>query len=231
MRVEKVLSNKKFVFDIKDNYELVEVSISENNKENYPFYRIVFENDKKNEKAYILAILSPIFIACFDKGHEELSFLKDSIKNSKFPYGLNPFFSKIYKQDFDFEKISIDQISSDDIYLDYKNLINFTINPIEDMYLKSLLCLLDKLILDDSNRKKLLEYFDGVDYNILINGRRSILANGIQAFYLRKYVAVRMIDLVNFILVKNPECKTILNPIYDLISNLKTPRLENKIHN
>lgn len=228
MRVEKFVANKVYSFDIGENYELVEVFIREDKKENDSFYKIIFENDKENEIAYILAILSPIFIACFDNGYEELSFLKDSIKKSRFPYGLNPFFSKIYKQAFDFEKKSIDQSPNDDICLDPNNIVNLTINPMEDIYLKSLLCLIDKLVLDDSNRKKLLEYFDGVDYNILINGRRSILSNGIQAFYLRKYVAVWMIDLIKLVLENNPEYKIILNPIYDLTSNLKTPRIAKK---
>lgn len=231
MRVEKFVANKVYNLDIKENFELVEISIREDKKEKDSFYKIIFENDNENEIAYILAILSPIFIACFDNGLEELSFLKDSIKKSKFSYGLNPFFSEIYRHGFDIEKISIDQSPNDDICLDPNNMVNFTINPMEDIYLKSLLFLIDKLILDDINRKKLLEYFDGVDYNILINGRRSILANGIQAFYLRKYVAVWMIDLINFVQKNNPECKTILKPIYDLTSNLKTPRIAKKIYN
>lgn len=228
MRVEKFVANKVYSFDIKENYELVEVSIREDKKENDSFYKIIFENDKENEIAYILTILSPVFIACFDNGYGELSFLRDSIVESKFPYGLNPFFSKIYRQGFDFEKISIDQSPNDDICLDPNKMVNFTVNPMEDMHLKSLLCLIDKLVLDDSNRKKLLEYFDGVDYYILINGRRSILANGIQAFYLRKYVAVWMIDLIKLVLENNPEYKIILKPIYDLTSNLKTPRIAKK---
>ena len=63
--------------------------------------------------------------------------------------------------------------------------------------------------------------------DIAINGRRSIIANGIQAFYLNKYVVAWIIDLINFIKENNPDSYKYLQPIFDLINNLKTPRLIN----
>lgn len=69
-----------------------------------------------------------------------------------------------------------------------------------------------------------MAYFKEIRDDIVINGRRSILANGIQAFYLSKYVVVWMLDLISFIKEKNPGAFKYLLPIYKLASNLKTPR-------
>ena len=85
--------------------------------------------------------------------------------------------------------------------------------------------MIDSLIEDKNNRKNLLKYFDKMRDDIVINGRRSIIANGIQAFYLNKYVVVWIIDLINFIKENNPDSYKYLQAIFDLINNLKTPRL------
>ncbi len=87
--------------------------------------------------------------------------------------------------------------------------------------------MVDALIEDDSNRQMLLQYFDQMRDDIVINGRRSILANGIQAFYLNKYLVVWMLDLINFIKENDPDSYKYLQAIFDLINNLKTPRLIN----
>ena len=84
--------------------------------------------------------------------------------------------------------------------------------------------MVDNLILDDKNRKELLKYFDKMRDDIVINGRRSILANGIQAFYLNKYVVVRMLELIDFIKKSNPKSNPYLKAIEDLVNKLKTPR-------
>ena len=49
------------------------------------------------------------------------------------------------------------------------------------------------------------------------------MANGIQAFYLNKYIVVWMLDLIDFINKKNPGVSSLLDPIEDLVNNLKTP--------
>ncbi len=83
--------------------------------------------------------------------------------------------------------------------------------------------IVDTLIEDDSNRKELLKYFDKMRDDIVINGRRSIIANGIEAFYLNKYVVVWMLELIELIKTKKPGASRFLGPIFDLVSNLKTP--------
>ena len=55
---------------------------------NITYTKLVFPNDEKNNNLKLLVILSPIFIASFDSGKEDLEFLNKTIENSKFPYGL-----------------------------------------------------------------------------------------------------------------------------------------------
>ena len=85
--------------------------------------------------------------------------------------------------------------------------------------------MVDSLIEDDKNRKTLLKFFAKMRNDIVINGRRSILANGIQAFYLNKYVVVWALELFDFIKENKTDTSKFLEPIYDLTNNLKTPRL------
>ncbi|MDY2927989.1 hypothetical protein [Anaerococcus sp.] len=82
--------------------------------------------------------------------------------------------------------------------------------------------LIEKLIEDDKNRNKLLTYFDKIRNDIVINGRRSILANGIQAFYLSKYVLVWMIEIMDKLMDKGKKSEIYLKPLYERLTNLKT---------
>ncbi len=182
--------------------------------------KFIMDNDKENEKLMLLVILSPIFIACFDSSIEELDFFREKISNSNFPYGLYPEFfpfdENIYRR---FYK---NRENKEDIFLNEEGLIEFTINPIKDKYILALAYLLEKLVEDDNNRKKLLKYFDKIRNDIVINGRRSILANGIQAFYLSKYVLVWMIEIMDKLMDKEKKSEIYLKPLYERLTNLKT---------
>lgn len=181
--------------------------------------KFIMDNDKENEKLMLLVILSPIFIACFDSSIEELDFFREKISNSNFPYGLYPDFfpfdENIYRR---FYK---NRENKEDIFLNEEGLIEFTINPIKDKYILALAYLLEKLAEDDNNRKKLLTYFDKIRNDIVINGRRSILANGIQAFYLSKYVLVWMIEIMDKLIAEEIDGNIYLKDIYNRLENLK----------
>lgn len=181
--------------------------------------KFIMDNDKENEKLMLLVILSPIFIACFDSSIEELDFFREKISNSNFPYGLYPEFfpfdENIYRR---FYK---NRENKEDIFLNEEGLIEFTINPIKDKYILALAYLLEKLAEDDNNRKKLLTYFDKIRNDIVINGRRSILANGIQAFYLSKYVLVWMIEIMDKLIAEEIDGNIYLKDIYNRLENLK----------
>ncbi len=181
----------------------------------------VFPNDSENKRLKLMVILSPIFIASFDNGAYELEFFKKNIGKSKFAYGLYPeFFNnfdiKRYREAYE----NYDVI--EDIYLNKDNEIVFTINPMDDVYIKALASLIQGLIIDDKANNYLTDYFAKMRDDIVINGRRSIIANGIQAFYLSKYVLVWMMDLCNHIKDNNPKLYPYVLPIYELSSNLKT---------
>lgn len=182
--------------------------------------KFIMDNDKENDKLMLLVILSPIFLACFDSSIEELDFFREKISNSNFPYGLYPDFfpfdENIYRR---FYK---NRENKEDIFLNEEGLIEFTINPIKDKYILALAYLLEKLVEDDNNRKKLLKYFDKIRNDIVINGRRSILANGIQAFYLSKYVLVWMIEIMDKLMDKEKKSEIYLKPLYERLTNLKT---------
>lgn len=181
--------------------------------------KFIIDNDKDKEKLLLLVILSPIFLASFDSSSEELDFFRGKISNSNFAYGLYPEFFP-----FDEEKYRLvyeNKENKEDIFLNEEGLIEFTINPIGDEYILALAYLLEKLIEDDINRKKLLKYFDKIRNDIVINGRRSILANGIQAFYLSKYVVVRMIEIIDKLMAEEKNGNIYLNAIYDRLENLK----------
>ncbi len=187
------------------------------------YVKYTFANDGDNKRLKLLVILSPIFIASFDNGDYELSFLKKTIENSKFPYGLYPNFFEDFNLNEYFGEYE-NYKSKEDIVLRNDNKIDFIINPMDDEYIESLKTIIECLILDDNNRDKLLSYFEEIRDDIVINGRRSIIANGIQGFYLQKYVVVWMIDLCNMILDKYPNYEDRVRPIYNLSNNLKTPR-------
>lgn len=181
--------------------------------------KFIMDNDKENDKLMLLVILSPIFLACFDSSIEELDFFREKISNSNFPYGLYPDFfpfdENIYRR---FYK---NRENKEDIFLNEEGLIEFTINPIKDKYILALAYLLEKLVEDDNNRKKLLKYFDKIRNDIVINGRRSILANGIQAFYLSKYVLVWMIEIMDKLIAEEIDGNIYLKDIYNRLENLK----------
>ncbi|WP_297280990.1 hypothetical protein [uncultured Anaerococcus sp.] len=184
---------------------------------------LIFPNDSKNKRLKLMVIFSPIFIACFDNGTYELEFLKKTIDKSKFSYGLYPeFFNDFdiirYRKSYEGYEIV------EDIFLNKDNKIVFTINPMDDLYIKALVSLIDKLIIDDKSNNYFIDYFDKMRDDIVINGRRSIIANGIKGFYLSKYVLVWMIDLCNYIKNNNPDIYPDVLPIYELSSNLKTIR-------
>lgn len=225
MILSKFEKGKKTSFEISDGYDFKKYSESESKIENV--FSLSLTNDVDDEKLRLLVILSPIFIAAFDNGSYELEFLKKTIENSAYPYGLYPNFFE------NFDKIqylkayedSNKQIVTEDIRLREDNTIDFYFNPIKDSYLKSLVVMVDSLIEDDKNRKTLLKFFAKMRNDIVINGRRSILANGIQAFYLNKYVVVWALELFDFIKENKTDTSKFLEPIYDLTNNLKTPRL------
>ena len=185
------------------------------------FIRLIFPSDDKYRRLRLLVILSPIFIASFDSGKNQLEFLKNTIDKSKFAYGLYPKFFENFDID-DYRKSYKDYQVMEDIYLNENKDIEFVVNPMDDSYLDSLTCLIDKLIIDENNLNYFLDYFAKIRNDIVINGRRSILANGIQGFYLSKYVVVWMIDLCDYLLRDNPDLYEKLNPIYSLSNNLKT---------
>lgn len=228
MILNKFEYGKKISYQVNNNYNLEE--ISQNNSKIKNCFSIKILNDNDNEKLKLLVILSPIFISAFDNGNYELEFLRETIENSSYPFALYPnFFEsfnkcqyfKAYRDNDDDENIT------EDIILREDKAIEFYFNSLPEIYLKSLLTMVDALIENDSNRKMLLQYFDQMRDDIVINGRRSILANGIQAFYLNKYVVVWMLDLINFIKENDPDSYKYLQPIFELINNLKTPRLIN----
>ena len=193
-------------------------------EKNIDFVKIIFSNDLEYKRLRLLVILSPILIASFDNGRCELEFLKNSIKKSIFPYGLYPNFF----QDFSIEeyrKSYENYNSAEDIFLNKENNIEFIINPMDNQYINALTSIIENVIIDPKANYYFTDYFKEIRNDIVINGRRSILANGIQGFYLSKYVVVWMIDIVNFIKENNPDAYKDLELIENLTNNLKTPRL------
>lgn len=175
--------------------------------------------DEKLDRLRLLVILSPILIATFDSSSKELSFFRKQIAKSSFPYGLYPNFFTFNEENYrDFYK---NNPILEDIYLGEDRFITFAINPLKDDYILALDFLLEKLILDKENSSKLLAYFQEIRDDIVINGRRSILANGIQAFYLSKYVLVWDLILFEGLMEKYKEEISYLRPIYDRVSILK----------
>ena len=223
MILTKFENGKKNSYQVTDGFGFDQISQCQSQFEDC--FCLEIENDSENEKLRLLVILSPIFIATFDNGNVELEFLKKTIENSSYPFALYPdFFGNFDKDQYfkayeDKDKGKI----TEDIILREDKIIEFYFNSLPEAYLKSLLAMIDGLIEDDSNRRNLLQYFDQMRDDIVINGRRSILANGIQAFYLNKYVVVWMLDLFAFIKENKADVLPYLNPIMDLVNDLKTP--------
>lgn len=189
--------------------------------------KIIFPNDKENKNLKLLVTLSPILIAVFDNGSYELEFLRKIIEKSKFPYGLYPkFFDDFdidqYKKAYDLYEVK------EDIYLNDENNVEFIINPLDDIYINGLVAVIEGVIINQKSNDYFTDYFKEMRDDIVINGRRSVLANGIQGFYLSKYVVVWMIDLCKYVKENFPDKKDDISPIYKLANNLKTPSLIDK---
>ena len=193
-----------------------------NIEKNKDYTKLIFPNDKNNNNLKLLVTLSPIFIASFDSGKNELEYLSKTIEKSKFPYGLYPKFFADFDVD-EYKKAYKNYEVEEDIYLNEQNNIEFRINPIKDIYLDSLIALIEALIIDEKSNQHFTKYFAEMRDDIVRNGRRSILANGIQGFYLSKYVVVWMLDLCQYVMDHKPEKKENIRPIYNLANTLKTP--------
>lgn len=223
MILTKFENGKKISYQVTGEYGFKEISQYQSQFEDC--FCLEIENDPDDEKLKLLVILSPIFIAAFDNGNVELEFLKKTIENSSYPFALYPDFFGNFDKDQYFKAYEDKDEGkiTEDIILREDKIIEFYFNSLPEAYLKSLLAMVDSLIEDDSNRRNLLQYFDQMRDDIVINGRRSILANGIQAFYLNKYVVVWMLDLFAFIQKNKSDVSSFLNPIMDLVNDLKTP--------
>lgn len=193
-------------------------------EKNKDFVKIIFPNDLEYKRLRLLVTLSPILIASFDNGSYELEFLKKLIEKSEFPYALYPNFFQGFSIE-NYRKSYENYNSAEDIFLNKENDIEFIINPMENQYIDSLARIIESIIIDPKANSFYTDYFKEIRNDIVINGRRSILANGIQGFYLSKYVVVWMIDIVNFIKENNPYAYKDLEIIETLTNNLKTPRL------
>ena len=223
MIVSKYEAGLKTRYEVSKSYDLKKISETRVNFESV--YSLSLKNDRDYEKLKLLEILSPILIASFDNGNIRLNFLKETIKKSTYPYGLYPnIFDNFRIGEYlkAYESLKRDEYK-EDIILREDMTLDFYFNPMPDPLLKSLVVMVDTLVEDCVNRKIFLNYFDKMRDDIVRNGRRSILANGIQAFYLNKYVVVWMLDLIDFINKKNPGVSSLLDPIEDLVNNLKTP--------
>ena len=193
-----------------------------NIEKNKEYTKLIFPNDEENNNLKLLVTLSPIFIASFDSGKNELEYLSKTIEKSKFPYGLYPNFFADFDI-YDYKKAYKNYQVEEDIYLNEQNNIEFRINPIDHIYLDSLIVLIETIILDKKSNEHFTKYFAQMRDDIVRNGRRSILANGIQGFYLSKYVVVWMLDLCQYVMDHHPEKKDHIRPIYNLANTLKTP--------
>ena len=190
-------------------------------EKNKDFIKYSFLNDRYNNRLRLLVTLSPIFIACFDNGTYELEFLKNTIEKSAYPYGLYPNFFEGFDRDSYFKAYENKSIK-EDIILNKDGYVDFYANPMDEKYIIALRSLIEGLILDSEANKYWNDYFKKMRNDIVINGRRSIIANGIQGFYLNKYVLVWMMDLCEYIKENNPKLYEYILPIYNLSSNLKT---------
>ncbi|ACV29372.1 Uncharacterised protein [Anaerococcus prevotii] len=219
MKMIKVLTSGNLSYAYNKSSDLKKKLEKDRKEEHLNEVKFLVANDRDYEKLMLFVILSPIFIACFDSSSQELDFFRRRISNSNFPYGLYPEFFPFEEEKY--RNFYMNKENKEDIFLNEEGLIEFTINPIGDKYILALAYLLEKLIEDDKNRKKLLTYFAEIRNDIVINGRRSILANGIQAFYLSKYVVVRMIEIIDKLMAEEKNDNIYLKAIYDRLENLK----------
>ncbi|MDO5047791.1 MAG: hypothetical protein Q4D88_04505 [Anaerococcus sp.] len=215
MRLELIKDKNKLGFDFKDTKDL---SQSLNKDFDHDYLNLYIKNDRDNKNLSLLVILSPILISSFDSSLDELSFFKKTMEESNFTYGLYPYFFPFDKEKyFNFYK---NHKKKEDISLE-DSYIRFKLNPLDYPYILSLVYLIEKLM-EKKRRDKLLDYFAEIRNDIVINGRRSILANGIRAFYLSKYVCVWMLILIKKI-EDEPLARDFLSPIYEKINNLQRP--------
>ena len=219
MKMIKVLTSGNLSYTYNESSDLKEKLEDDREEEDLNEVKFLIANDRDYEKLMLFVILSPIFIACFDSSSQELDFFRRKISNSNFPYGLYPEFFPFDEEKY--RNFYMNKENKEDIFLNEEGLIEFTINPLKDKYILALTYLIEKLIEDDNNRKKLLTYFAEIRNDIVINGRRSILANGIQAFYLSKYVVVRMIEIIDKLMAEEKNGNIYLKAIYDRLENLK----------
>lgn len=226
MRVEKISDTSKKLYNFETSRNLLEKLQEDTCDKAYDYLNFYIKNDNDSNKLKLLVILSPIFIASFDSSNKTLDFFKNTIAKSNFTYALyEHFFPFDEEKYFDFYR---GHDSSEDIILGEDGFIRFRVNPLDDDYIVVLAYLIEKLIEDDSNRQGLLRYFAKIRNDIVINGRRSILANGIQAFYLSKYVVVWMLIICERLMKKNNDAGAILMPIYDKLNKLQRPIFSKK---
>ncbi|KWZ90754.1 hypothetical protein HMPREF3224_01755 [Anaerococcus hydrogenalis] len=179
-----------------------------------------FKNDKDNETLRLLVILSPIFITIFDNS-TNLEFFRENLEKSNFEYGLYPNFFENFSKEKYFEFYRNHE-KIEDIILNEDDSIDFTINFLEVKYILALASLIE-VIFSKYNRKNLIRYFKEIRNDIVINGRRSILANDIYAFYLSKYLVNWALDLMKIARYKDKERYFYIEEIYKLTNNLKRP--------
>lgn len=225
MKIKIIKDNNLYYYEAKDSFELNNKLISNS----YYSYKeesksdrieILIENDDNDEILKLLVILSPIFITVFDNS-KDLEFFRKNLKSSNFTYGLYPYFFEGFNRDKYF-KFYESHEKNEDIILNKDNTIVFTINYIEDKYLIALISLMEVLF-NKYNRRMLIDYFKKIRNDIVINGRRSILANDIYAFYLSKYLINWALDLMKIARYKDKKRFELIRPIYELSNNLKRP--------
>lgn len=178
------------------------------------------KNDKDNETLRLLVILSPIFITIFDNS-TNLEFFRKNLEKSNFEYGLYPNFFEDFSKEKYF-KFYKDHEKFEDIILNEDESIDFTLNILEDKYILALVSMIE-VIFSKYNRKNLIRYFKEIRNDIVINGRRSILANDIYAFYLSKYLVNWALDLMTIARYKDKKRYFYTEEIYKLTNNLKRP--------
>lgn len=225
MIVKVFKNNKLYQYQAKDVFDLDKKlknkDFSKLEKTNQKEKVILnFKNNKENETLRLLVILSPIFITIFDNS-TNLEFFRENLEKSNFDYGLYPNFFEDFSKEkyFEFYK---NHEKFEDIILNEDDSIDFTINFLEDKYILALASLIE-VIFSKYNRKNLIRYFREIRNDIVINGRRSILANDIYAFYLSKYLVNWALDLMKIARYKDINRYLYIDEIYKLTNNLKRP--------
>lgn len=225
MIVKVFKNNKLYQYQAKDVFDL------DNKLKNKDFSKlektdqeekiiINFKNDKENETLRLLVILSPIFITIFDNS-TNLEFFRKNLEKSNFEYGLYPNFFEDFSKEKYF-KFYKNHEKFEDIILNEDESIDFTLNILEDKYILALVSMIE-VIFSKYNRKNLIRYFKEIRNDIVINGRRSILANDIYAFYLSKYLINWALDLMTIARYKDRQRYFYIEEIYKLTNNLKRP--------